>query len=441
MSGWSGRWCRCWRRMEQRGISIDRQILSPAVRRFRAGRARGSRRKSTARRRTLQHRLAQAARRYPVRQAGPAGRHRRPRPAQWSTSAPGAGRPRRRRPRTAAQDRRLAPADQAEIDLHRCAAGYIHPETGRVHTSYALAATTTGRLSSSEPNLQNIPVRTEEGRKIRTAFIAEQGPQAGLRRLQPDRAARARPCRRYPAAAAGLCRRARHPRHDRVGNVRRAGRGHAGGSPPPRQGDQFRHHLRHLRLRPRQPAVDPARGGRRLHQDAISSASPASGTTWTRPRPTPASTAMSRPSSAAASTTRRSAPPTRPIRAFNERASINAPLQGTAADIIRRAMVRMDDALDEAGLSARMLLQVHDELIFEAAEEEVERIDPGDQAGHGERAAAGGRDVACRCRSMRAPPTIGTRRTEAVQGRGGILNPRSTAGRAIMRSTQAIVFG
>jgi DNA polymerase-1 len=64
------------------------------------------------------------------------------------------------------------------------------------------------------------------------------------------------------------------------------------------------------------------------------------------------------------------------VRAFNERASINARLQGTAADIIRRAMVRMDDALSDAGLSARMLLQVHDELIFETAEAEVEATIP-----------------------------------------------------------------
>ncbi len=69
---------------------------------------------------------------------------------------------------------------------------YIHPETGRVHTSYALASTTTGRLSSNEPNLQNIPVRTKEGRAIRKAFVRRQGQQAHLGRLQPDRAPRAR---------------------------------------------------------------------------------------------------------------------------------------------------------------------------------------------------------------------------------------------------------
>jgi DNA polymerase-1 len=64
------------------------------------------------------------------------------------------------------------------------------------------------------------------------------------------------------------------------------------------------------------------------------------------------------------------------VRAFNERASINARLQGTAADIIRRAMVRMEGALADAGLSARMLLQVHDELIFETAEQEVDATIP-----------------------------------------------------------------
>ena len=80
-----------------------------------------------------------------------------------------------------------------KLDLHRRAAGLRRRrDTDRVHTSYALAATTTGRLSSSDPNLQNIPVRTEEGRKIRRAFVAEPGTRAGLGRLHPDRAAAAR---------------------------------------------------------------------------------------------------------------------------------------------------------------------------------------------------------------------------------------------------------
>jgi DNA polymerase-1 len=78
--------------------------------------------------------------------------------------------------------------------------GYINQRTGRVHTTYSQHSVLTGRLSSNDPNLQNIPVRTEDGRRIRTAFVATAGKTADFRRLQPDRAAHPRPHRRHPGA-------------------------------------------------------------------------------------------------------------------------------------------------------------------------------------------------------------------------------------------------
>ena len=145
----------------------------------------------------------------------------------------------------------------------------INPETGRVHTSYQIAGAATGRLASIDPNLQNIPVRTEEGRRIREAFVAEPGnvllsldySQIELRILahMADIA----------ALKAGVPRRPRHPRDDRLGDVRRADRGHAGARPPPGQGDQLRGDLRHLGLRPRQQPAHPARGRQALHRHLL----------------------------------------------------------------------------------------------------------------------------------------------------------------------------
>ena len=280
--------------------------------------------------------------------------------------------------------------------------GYINPETKRVHTSYSLASTTTGRLSSSEPNLQNIPVRTAEGRSIRTAFVAEPGNKlvsADYSQIELRVLAHVAD---IPQLEAGLRRRPRHPRHDGVRNVRRAGRGHAGRGAPPRQGDQFRHHLRHLGLRPRQPARHRARARPANTSRPISSAFPASATTWSRPRRSRANTAMSRRSSAGARTIPeiRSSNPS--VRAFNERAAINAPIQGSAADIIRRAMIRMEDALATGEPAAHMLLQVHDELIFEVPEAEVDDDHPG-------RRRTSWRTPRCRLSRMRVPLQVDAR--------------------------------
>ena len=144
--------------------------------------------------------------------------------------------------------------------------GYIHPETGRVHTDYALASTSTGRLSSSEPNLQNIPIRTEEGRAIRRAFIADDGhklvsadySQIELRVL----AHMADIPQLVKAFEDGLDIHAMTASEMFGVPVE----GHGPERAAPRQGDQFRHHLRHLRLRARGAARHPARRGGRLHQ-------------------------------------------------------------------------------------------------------------------------------------------------------------------------------
>ena len=184
--------------MERRGISIDRQVLSRLSGEF-AQRGAGARSRSPrARRRSgLQSRQPEAARRHPVRQDAACPAAPRPRPASGrparacSTNSPSRA---IELPQKILDWRQVTKLKSTYTDA---LPGYVNPTTQRVHTNYALAATPTGRLSSSEPNLQNIPIRTEEGRKIRRAFVATPGTQARLRRLFADRAAAARRDRRH----------------------------------------------------------------------------------------------------------------------------------------------------------------------------------------------------------------------------------------------------
>src|ERR1035437_5579940 len=247
---------------------------------------------------------------------------------------------------------------------------YVHPQTHRVHTTYALAATTTGRLSSNEPNLQNIPVRTEDGRKIRRAFIASPGhklvsadySQIELRLLAEiaDIAVLKQAFRDgldIPAMTAsemfGV------PVKDMPGEVRRRAKAINFGIIYGISAFGLANQLGIAREEAsayikkyfeRFPGI-------RAYMDETRDFCRAHGyveTLFVRKCHYPDIKASNAS-----------------IRSFNERAAINARLQGTAADIIRRAMVRMEDALAEKKLSAQMLLQVHDELIFEVLDDEV----------------------------------------------------------------------
>lgn len=252
--------------------------------------------------------------------------------------------------------------------------GYMDGE-GRVHTCFSLAATTTGRLSSSEPNLQNIPIRTEAGRKIRTAFIAKPGykivsadySQIELRLLahiadipqlqkafaegQDIHAATASEMfgvpldqmtgdlRRqaktinfgiiYGISAFGLAARLGIPNSEASAFIKRYFERFPG----------IKTYMDDTKKFCREHGYVRTLFGRICHYPAIRSPNPSE-------------------------------------RAGVERQAINAPIQGTAADIIRRAMMRMEDAFEEAKLSGRMLLQVHDELVFEVPEDEVEATLP-----------------------------------------------------------------
>ncbi len=254
--------------------------------------------------------------------------------------------------------------------------GHIDPKTGRIHTSYALAATTTGRLASSEPNLQNIPVRTKEGREIRTAFVAEKGhklvsadySQIELRVLahiadipQLKKAFAdgldihamtasemfGVPVKDMPAE---VRRRAKAINFGIIYGISAFGLANQLGISREEAGlyiktyfERFpgiRTYMEETKRFAHDNGYVETVFGRRIHYPEINTRNPS-------------------------------------MRGFLERAAINAPIQGSAADIIRRAMIRMPDRLAAARLdSARMLLQVHDELIFEVRESDVERLLP-----------------------------------------------------------------
>ncbi len=361
-------------RMESRGVSVDRQILS---------RLSGELAQSAARLEAEIYELA--GERFNIgspKQLGDIlfGKMGLPGPkktatGQWSTSAQvledlaaeGHDLPRR-----IVDWRQLTKLKSTYTDA---LPAYIHPQTKRVHTSYAMASTSTGRLSSSEPNLQNIPVRTEEGRKIRTAFVAEKGnllvsadysqielrilahiadiPQ--LRQAFADgldiHAMTASEMFGVPVAGMDpmVRRRAKAINFGIIYGISAFGLANQLGIGREEAGQYIKTYFeRFPGIRGYMDATRTfcrAHGyvetvfGRRAHYPEIAASNPQ-------------------------------------VRAFNERAAINAPIQGSAADVIRRAMVRMDSALAKANLSARMLLQVHDELIFEMPAEEVEAALP-----------------------------------------------------------------
>ncbi len=254
---------------------------------------------------------------------------------------------------------------------------FVHPQTKRVHTSYSLASTTTGRLSSSEPNLQNIPVRTAEGRKIRTAFVSTPGHKllsadysqielrvlAHVAEIPQLRQAFADGIDIHAMTASEMFgvpvegmpsevrRRAKAINFGIIYGISAFGLANQLGIERSEAGEYIKKYFERFpgikdymestKAFARENGYVETIFGRRAHYPEIKSSNPS-------------------------------------MRAFNERAAINAPIQGSAADIIRRAMIKVEPALEAAGLreKARMLLQVHDELIFEVEDEAIDAAMP-----------------------------------------------------------------
>ena len=252
----------------------------------------------------------------------------------------------------------------------------INPRTGRIHTSYHQAVTATGRLSSSDPNLQNIPIRTAEGRRIRQAFVAPKG----YKLLAADYSQIELRIMAHLAQDEGLLDAFRHGR-----DVHKATAAEVFGVPLEQvSSDQRRSakainfgliygmsafglakqigcdrkqaqayidvyfhrypgvlaYMERTREQASQQGYVETLFGRRLYLPDIQAKNPA-------------------------------------LRKGAERTAINAPMQGTAADIMKRAMVAVDSWLGSSGLDAKVILQVHDELVLEVREDQVEALRAG----------------------------------------------------------------
>ena len=247
----------------------------------------------------------------------------------------------------------------------------INPATGRVHTSYAMAITTTGRLSSSDPNLQNIPIRTEEGRRIRRAFIAEPGQvllSADYSQIELRLVA-------HVAGIEGL----KQAFQDGA-DIHAITASQVFGVPVEGMDSSVRRKAKAINFGiiygisafglAQQLGI--SNGEAKTYIDAYFARYPEIRAYMDRTRELAkkqgwVSTLFGRKCFVQGIQDKNPA-----VRSFAERAAINAPIQGGAADIIKRAMVRLPAALEAAGLSARMLLQVHDELVFELPEGDVE---------------------------------------------------------------------
>ncbi|MBL4692124.1 MAG: DNA polymerase I, partial [Magnetovibrio sp.] len=247
----------------------------------------------------------------------------------------------------------------------------INPNTGRVHTSFSMAATTTGRLASSDPNLQNIPIRSEEGRKIRNAFIAEPGYQL----LSADYSQIELRLLAHVADIDAL----KEAFHENL-DIHAMTASEVFGVPIEGMDPMVRRNAKAINFGiiygisafglARQ--LDISRTEAKDYIEAYFEKFPGIRAYMDNTKAFAAehgyvSTLFGRKCHITGINDKN---PMR--RGFSERAAINAPIQGGAADIIKRAMVRLPDALKEAGLGARMLLQVHDELIFEVSDAEAQ---------------------------------------------------------------------